>query len=856
MSRPLTLAVALSLLFSSALATQAQDTGLPEPFSPWLENKPYPEEYKRAYLPGEEQGDGRILPRPKESEDPLNGPEFGSPPPVSPSDILHAYTADTETTPSPLESLYSGRAGQPLRQFGYDLFNTGSESLKTEESNAPPLGAVQDDFVLGTGDELQITFSGQRTDQQTYKINAEGMILVRDLAPVPAAGRTIGEVRESIARAVSSLPNTQAYVSLSSVRQVGILVVGHINNPGRKNLTVFHTVLDALGAGGGIQKTGSLRKIKLVRQGRSNTVDLYNLLLHGGIMTDMRLQDGDRIIVPPVGPTVAIAGDVNRPAIYEIRPGYTANGKSSENLSLEDMLNLAGGILVPGQNRFMRLDLDREGRENVTEIENAEARQFGHGAILQVLKSEERRSGMVELAGHVRKPGLHDLTHSRTLSALLDSPDVLGRDIYPLIGVIERWDQEQLATQHFEFSVRSVLNKRDDFDLKEDDKIILFSKADIFKLNQDNKSDLLRSGNTDYPHTSLTQPIGFSPEDTALRSFLKEHGVNMQGAVRTPAIYPVAEGVTLDQLLTVSGGLTMDADSGDIEITSALSVHETDQHPQRRNYDLDETPAENIPVRPGDSIRIKELSRKTEERTVLIRGEVRNPGPYDILPDDRISDLIERAGGLTDQAYPEGAVFSRNSQRRAEKSRFRSAAQDMKRSLAAAVQQDKDAPDAGQIQMARELAEELETIEPLGRITVETDPDILAVKPDLDMLLEAGDRLYIPKRPLTVRVDGEVLSPASLQFRKDKDPKDYIREAGGFTYHADKGRAFVIYPDGSAQPLKASLWNHDAVMIPPGSTIVVPRDPKPFDFIESARDVSQILSNLAITSIFIDDIRD
>ena len=136
------------------------------------------------------------------------------------------------------------------------------------------------------------------------------MILVRDLAPVPAAGRTIGEVRESIARAVSSLPNTQAYVSLSSVRQVGILVVGHINNPGRKNLTVFHTVLDALSAGGGIQKTGSLRKIKLVRQGRSNTVDLYDLLLHGGIMTDMRLQDGDRIIVPPVGPTVAIAGTI------------------------------------------------------------------------------------------------------------------------------------------------------------------------------------------------------------------------------------------------------------------------------------------------------------------------------------------------------------------------------------------------------------------------------------------------------------------------------------------------------------------------------------------------------------------
>lgn len=853
MSRPLRLAFALSFLLSSAVIAQAQDSGLPEPFSPWLENKPYPEEYKRAYLPEGSQDATRILPNPREED--MRPPQQFEPSP-RPDGEPRDYGAEPEPAPSALENLYSSRAGQPLRQFGYDLFGADQGGPKTDESNAPPLGAVQEDFILGVGDELQITFSGQRTDQQTYKINSEGMILIKDLAPIPAAGRPIGEIREVIARAVSTLPNTQAYVSLSSVRQVGVLIVGHVENPGRRNLTVFHTVLDALNAGGGIQKTGSLRKIKLVRQGRSNTIDLYGLLLHGGLMTDMRLQDGDRIIVPPVGPTVAIAGDVNRPGIYEILPGYSQTGENGERLSLQDMLNLAGGILVPGQNRFMRLDLDKDGRENVTEIENTQTRQFGYGAILQVLKSEERRSGMVELAGHVRKPGLHDLTRNRTLSTLLDSPDILGRDIYPLIGVIERWDQEQLSTQYLDFSVRSVFNKKNDFDLKEGDRVILFSKSDIYKLNQQNRSDLLQIENTDYPQLSALASTGLSPDSTALRSFLKEHGVTVQGAVRTPAIYPIAEGVTLDQILAVSGGLTMEADSGNVEITGARSVHAPDQQPHRNTYNLNETPAVDIPVRPGDSIRIKEISRNTEERTVMIRGEVRNPGPYDILPDDRISDLIERAGGLTDQAYPEGAVFSRDSQRRAEKGRYRSTAQEMKRSIAAAVQQDKNAPDAGQIQMARELADELETVEPLGRITVEADPEILTVKPELDMLLEAGDRLYIPKRPLTVRVDGEVLSPASLQFRRDKDPGDYIREAGGFTYHADKGRSFVIYPDGSAQPLKASLWNHDAVMIPPGSTIVVPRDPKPFDFIESAKDVSQILSNLAITSIFIDDIRD
>lgn len=143
----------------------------------------------------------------------------------------------------------------------------------------------------------------------------------------------------------------------------------------------------------------------------------------------------------------------------------------------------------------------------------------------------------------------------------------------------------------------------------------------------------------------------------------------------------------------------------------------------------------------------------------------------------------------------------------------------------------------------------------MGRITVQADPGVLAAKPDQDILLESGDRVYIPKRPLTVRVAGEVLSPAALQFRKDKDAKEYITEAGGFSYNADKDRAFVVYPDGSAQPLQVSAWSHSATMIPPGSTVIVPRDPKPFDFIQTARDVSQILSNLAITGIFVDDIR-
>ncbi|HEY8964263.1 MAG TPA: capsule biosynthesis GfcC family protein, partial [Alphaproteobacteria bacterium] len=137
------------------------------------------------------------------------------------------------------------------------------------------------------------------------------------------------------------------------------------------------------------------------------------------------------------------------------------------------------------------------------------------------------------------------------------------------------------------------------------------------------------------------------------------------------------------------------------------------------------------------------------------------------------------------------------------------------------------------------------------------DPGTLRQNPEQDMLLEAGDRLYMPKRPLSVRVTGEVLSPAALQFRADKKTSDYIAEAGGVSYHADKGRIFVLYPNGSAQPISASSWtSFKPLMITPGSTIVVPRDPKPFSFIDSAKDITQILSNLAITGIYAEDLVD
>lgn len=733
---------------------------------------------------------------------------------------------------SALETMYSGRAEEKLEQYGYDLFGVpGPETREHLDSLASaetemPMGAVQDEFVLHAGDELEITFTGQRSDHGLYKINSQGLLTIKDLPPVPAEGRTIGQVRLSIEAAARNLHNTDAYVSLASVRQIAVLVVGHVNRPGRQTLTVFHTVIDALMQAGGVDKTGSLRQVKLVRGGTASTIDLYSVLTRGGAGVDLQLRDGDRIIIPPIGPTVAIAGEVKRPGIYETLP-------RDEKLTLLEMMDLCGGVLVPGRNRFLNLEITRSGHEKVSEIHEVSRRVFGDGAVLMVAKGKEKRAGTVEISGHARRPGLYALEQANTLSSLLSSPDVLGPDAYPLIGIIERRDPDKLSRELVAFPLRNVLKNEFDLNLTDGDRIHLFSDSDIRRLDQ-----------------PMFQSAKEGPvEDPVIASFLKERSAFVRGAVRSPGAYPVAENIGMQSLIAAAGGATLEADTQKIEVTAA--PRDQAQNGPRRRLAAEN---ENVIVRPGDAVRVNQKFRRVEDKSVLLLGEVKNPGRYDLLPGDRVSDLLARAGGLTEDAYPDGAIFSRENERKAEEARFRAQARQMQTAIAAALEQDDEKIGAGQIAEARALAQELEEARGVGRITVEADPYALQQEPELDMLLESGDRLYIPKRSLTVRVSGEVLSPASLQFRKSKEPEHYIDEAGGYTMNADKDRAFVVYPDGSAQPL--DNWDFDDVFIPPGSTIVVPRDPEPFDFMQSAKDVSQILSNLAITTLFIDDVKD
>lgn len=354
---------------------------------------------------------------------------------------------EKEAPLSALEEVYDKRIDQAPRQFGYDLF-TDTTSLK---ASLAPMGAVQDNFVLGTGDELLITFTGQRTDQTLYTVDPRGNIIIKDLPPLPAAGKTLAQLRGALNAQLAGMHNTQSYVSLSAIRQIGVLVVGHVKKPGRKTLSAFHSVLDALTYAGGVRKDGSMRQIKLVRGGHSTAIDLYALLLYGAPDTDMTLKDGDRLIVPPIGPSVAISGAVKRSGIFEIKqtlPQLNRNHTaSSESLTLNEMLDLAGGVISPEQNRFIHHALGKGRQDNIREIMDFTDPTFKDGSILSVMSGLAKRKGTIELAGETRSSGLYDLSRNKKLSDLFSTSNILGDDIYPLLGIIERWDAEQLSTR-------------------------------------------------------------------------------------------------------------------------------------------------------------------------------------------------------------------------------------------------------------------------------------------------------------------------------------------------------------------------------------------------------------------------
>ncbi len=338
----------------------------------------------------------------------------------------------------------------------------------------------------------------------------------------------------------------------------------------------------------------------------------------------------------------------------------------------------------------------------------------------------------------------------------------------------------------------------------------------------------------------------------AALAFILDNVVAVDGEVLVPGIYPVAGETGVRTMARIAGGLTREADLSNVEISRvAVSRTRGTADFRRSIHDLsgraDDAGDPVVAVGPGDSVRFNRVFTQREEGPVLLTGEFRRPGTYRIQRGERLSQIIARAGGLTEQAYPFGAVFLRESARLAQKTAIDRQANQLQNQLFTAFASRSKAGNAAYAASNR-LLERLRDAKPFGRVMVEADPTVLEIRPEKDIIVVPGDHLIVPKRPATVHVNGAVLNPGSMQFDSQLNHGDYIRIAGGFDGTADVDRVFVVLPNGKAKRIGASYWNFERANISPGSTIVVPRNITPFEIAPFLIEATSVLSRIAITA--------
>jgi protein involved in polysaccharide export with SLBB domain len=752
--------------------------------------------------------------------------------------------------PSPVEEDYRLRTGdRNLRQFGYDFFQGG-----------PPVtgiatGAIGDDYVLGINDEVTVVFRGATNESRTGRVDRDGRLILGTMRPIRAAGRTLGSVRSEIAAETrATMLATDAFVSVGEVRQISVFVGGEVERPGQYSLTSLADISAAIALSGGVRRTGSLRNVRVVRAGGGSvTVDLYGLL---GIGTppNVRLRDGDRIVVPVLGPTVAVTGQVTRPGIFELR------GPSSLNA----VVAFAGGPVRQRGADVVIARISPSGQETYIRAPSATA-TIQPGDIVQLLGGSPGGAvGRVFLGGHVDNPGQRPLAAADTVRALVGSPSDLRPGTYQLAAVLVRRDPATGAQAIELVNLARELREPQSTRLRSEDRLLLLSDVDIDFLNSGQvRSAILTGagGGAGCPGlvrlARLVQnapSIRFSPvsrvsltgrdapgctelfrDEPDILPALVENAVSVGGAVRKPGAYPVAGPVTAAELASVAEGILGNVTGLVLDVTRG-----PDAPAERLPADSAGAVLQFTMLGVGDDLRFNAQEPLYEARGVLIDGEVARPGLYVIRKGETLSQLIARAGGLTELAYPYGTVFTRESVRISTEAGYRRTARELNNGLIALAARSGDRGIEG-LSNAIGLIQVLATAEAPGRLVIEADPRVLAIRPDLDTILEPGDEIQIPKRPNFILALGDVQNPGALQFIAGKPADAYLRAAGGTLSTADSGRAFLVLPDGSAQPIRGAR----NLAPPPGSTIIVPKNIDPLGRLTFIKDVTTIVAQLA-----------
>jgi protein involved in polysaccharide export with SLBB domain len=813
---------------------------------------------------------------------PLEMPQTAEPKPLEP---------ESERSPAVVQAQEGG-----LRPFGYDLFRTVPTTF-APASDIP----VPPDYPIGPGDTFLIQFFGKLNAQFPLVVTREGALNIPELGPVFVAGLPFSEAQKTLEQKISQqMIGVQASITMGPLRSIQVFVVGDAEQPGLYTISALATATNALLASGGVSPTGSLRNIQIKRAGRIiGRLDLYQLLLYGDASGDRRLQSGDVLFIPPLGPTVGIDGQVRRPAIYELRTERTA----------EQLIALAGGLLPDAYPAAAKVErVERRTGRTVIDV-NLDApqglnRPMQNGDVLRIPSVLESVENVVLLSGHVQRPGAYEWKPGMTVQDLIPSISDLRPDPdldYVLIRR-ERGPRRLIEVSSIRLALgEGGLQILSDQVLDPRDEVILFSRApnsaDFYRtgsereknqsaadaqmasvtMADDNRSDTSRvrgrrqeqergqkQGQKQQQEQEQEYQLGdpqqsersqtLAPLLDAIRSQATlgapARVVTISGAVTHPGTYPLEPGMRVSDLIRAAGTLDQSAYGLEAERTRFTVDEAGNARTELESLNLaailsgDEQA--DVPLTPRDQIQIKQISGWADRDTVELRGEVRFPGTYVISRGETLRQLVERAGGLTEQAWAEGVVFTREDLRIREEEQLRLLRDRLRADLAnqALQQQQVDPANARAVSEASGLLEQLESAKAVGRLSIRF-PELLAGEPQADLALRPGDRLIIPRRSEEVTVLGEVNFPTSHHYRDNFNRKDYLNRSGGLTAKADEDRIYIVRANGEVVVRGGWFGGPD---IRPGDTIVVPLDADRIKPLELFTSVTQVIYQLALAA--------
>jgi polysaccharide export outer membrane protein len=770
-----------------------------------------------------------------------------------------------------------------LKPYGYDLF-VGSPTTFAPVTEIP----IPNDYTLGPGDVLRVQLWGKENQQLELPVSRDGTLSFPQSGPQTVAGLTFDQAREQIKKRVSEqYIGVQASVSLGELRSMRVFVLGEARNAGSYTVSSLSTITNALYVSGGIKRTGSLRQIQHKRDGKLvGELDLYDLLLAGDTSGDNRLQPGDVIFIPPVGDRVGIDGEVYRPALYELK----------NDTNLQELVNLAGGLTPQAYPQLVRIERNNDdflriiAEANLTTPKGRQAK-VKPGDRIEVASISDITGQYVEVKGAATRPGRYAWVPGMRVSSVIRSLDSdLLKEADKRYAAIVRTDPETDTVSVINLRLREALDNsggENDILLQEKDEFLVFADEGKVSAKSRDQNDAMAersalnngTGNGEHngvnggtsnransvsrvdskegdevDYSRFSREALFAPVLQRLKAQAKpgapQQTIQVTGPVRYPGEYPLPASRQVADAIYVAGGLKDSASLYTAEL-ARFSVDEAGTGETNvQNLDLRAIMNGDISVllQSRDRLLIKSIPEFAQAKTIELDGEVRYPGEYTIRDGETLREVLQRAGGLTDNAFPKGAIFTREKLRELEAQRLREAEERLKGDLVGVQLEGNDfgGQNAERTQQVQELLEDVQDSRPLGRMVIDLSA-VLESKDYQSIRLQDGDTLTVPTIPQSVSVFGEVQFPTSHLHTEGLTVDDYLERSGGPTRQADEERVYVVKADGSVMlPEKSRWFGGRSQQLAPGDTIIVPIDVDRLNQLELWSNVSQIVYQMAL----------